>query len=86
MGMVSRQESEMLLLHNGRQGDFLIRESTNRVRILNYIIDLGRAYLQIFYFSFVPGSSHNQDNSNTKCSCDFYNLGHFLQTNATIDH
>ena len=31
LGMITRQESEMLLLNNGRQGDFLIRESTNRV-------------------------------------------------------
>ena len=32
LGMITRQESEMLLLNNGRQCDFLIRESTNRVR------------------------------------------------------
>ena len=32
LGMISRSESEALLLQNGDPADFLIRESTNRVR------------------------------------------------------
>ena len=32
LGMISRSKSEALLLQNGNPADFLIRESTNRVR------------------------------------------------------
>ena len=34
LGLITRQNSEMLLLANGRSGDFLIRNSTVRVYVL----------------------------------------------------